>query len=149
LIGNCSRTARDEAAYRRYVERRPPQAGADHAVRAAGAAEGSAQCELLRDLFGDLVWPRPVLPPDWRTAAVRRLAGAMYEGRDFGAMPVLGDALEEAGCDDAGILGHCRSEGHARGCWLVDGILGKGVMAAAPSARSPVGPIRAPRDRRS
>jgi hypothetical protein len=50
----------------------------------------------------------------------------MYELRDFSAMPILADALEEAGCDNPDLLGHCRNEGsHVRGCWAVDLILSK------------------------
>jgi len=52
----------------------------------------------------------------------------MYESRDFAPMPVLADALEEAGCDDAAVLAHCRDPQapHVRGCWVVDLVLGKG-----------------------
>jgi hypothetical protein len=50
----------------------------------------------------------------------------MYEGRDFGPMPILADALQDAGCEDVSILGHCRGPGpHVRGCWVVDMVLGK------------------------
>jgi hypothetical protein len=50
----------------------------------------------------------------------------MYDARDFSDMPVLGDALEESGCTDPDILGHCRSGGqHVRGCWVVDLLLGR------------------------
>ncbi|QEG25961.1 hypothetical protein GobsT_06960 [Gemmata obscuriglobus] len=50
----------------------------------------------------------------------------MYESRDFGAMPVLADALQDAGCDSDDILNHCRGDGvHVRGCWVVDLVLGK------------------------
>ena len=50
----------------------------------------------------------------------------MYESRGFAAMPVLADALEEAGCDSPDILTHCRGDGpHVRGCWVVDLVLGK------------------------
>ena len=48
-------------------------------------------------------------------------------GGDYGGLPVLADALEEAGCTDADLLAHCRSGGgHLRGCWAVDLLLGKG-----------------------
>jgi hypothetical protein len=48
----------------------------------------------------------------------------MYDLRFFGAMPILGDALQSAGCDNADILNHCREAGeHVRGCWLVDLLL--------------------------
>ena len=54
------------------------------------------------------------------------LARTIYEERAFDGMPVLSDALEEAGCNDADILDHCRQAGpHVRGCWVVDLILGK------------------------
>jgi hypothetical protein len=50
----------------------------------------------------------------------------MYDSRDFSDMPVLADALEEAGCANQDVLSHCRNRGdHVRGCWVIDGILGK------------------------
>lgn len=86
---------------------------------------GQALPGLIRDVFGNPF--RPVTPdPRWRTAAVLSLATTMYESRDLAPMPVLADALEEDGCDNADILAHCRSTGpHVRGCWVVDLILGK------------------------
>ncbi|WP_232069797.1 hypothetical protein [Gemmata massiliana] len=54
------------------------------------------------------------------------LAQQVYESRDFSAMPILADALQDAGCDNIDILDHCRGSGpHVRGCWVVDLILGK------------------------
>jgi hypothetical protein len=54
------------------------------------------------------------------------MARQMYDSRDFSMMPVLADALEEAGCANEGILRHCRQPAeHVRGCWIVDLILGK------------------------
>jgi hypothetical protein len=81
------------------------------------------------DAYRD-VFPNPFVPldwnPEWFTSTVRGLAAHMYESRDFSAMPVLGDALQDAGCDHELVLGHCRStKPHARGCWVVDAILGK------------------------
>ena len=50
----------------------------------------------------------------------------MYDTRDFSAMPILADALQDAGCEDEQVLGHCRCEGvHVRGCFLIDLILKK------------------------
>ncbi|MDY3553595.1 hypothetical protein R5W24_002698 [Gemmata sp. JC717] len=41
-------------------------------------------------------------------------------------MPILADALQDAGCDNDDILNHCRADTvHARGCWVVDAVLGK------------------------
>jgi hypothetical protein len=49
----------------------------------------------------------------------------MYDRRDFSAMPILADALQDAGCEDADILDHCRGDRmHVRGCWVVDLVLG-------------------------
>jgi hypothetical protein len=42
-------------------------------------------------------------------------------------MPILADALQDAGCDNDDILDHCRDSNgaHTRGCWVVDILLGK------------------------
>jgi hypothetical protein len=100
----------------------PPSEG----VRAAYRAESEAHASLLRDIFGNPF--RPVaFDPTWRTSTAVALASQMYESRDFSAMPILADALQDAGCDNADILDHCRGEGtHVRGCWVVDLVLGKG-----------------------
>ena len=86
-------------------------------------------CDLMRDIFGNPFRPSPPLPQAvlaWDNSTAARIAQAIYDERDFGRLPVLGDALEEAGCTDADILAHCRSAGpHVRGCWVVDLILGK------------------------
>jgi hypothetical protein len=80
---------------------------------------------ILRDVIGNPF--RPVaFSPDWRTNTVLTLARQMYEGREFSAMPILADALQDAGCDSADVLDHCRGGGpHVRGCWVVDLVLGK------------------------
>jgi hypothetical protein len=90
--------------------------------------EVRVQAELLRDLFG----PKPgtvLVDLSWLGAAeeeVVRLAGAIYHERAFGDLPVLADALEDAGCPNPVLIDHCRHCGeHARGCWLVDALLGK------------------------
>lgn len=87
--------------------------------------EQIAQSHLVRDIFGNPF--RPVaFDPSWRTSTVVALAQQMYESRDFSPMPVLADALQDAGCEHEAILAHCRGVGpHARGCWVVDLILGK------------------------
>jgi hypothetical protein len=88
-------------------------------------AEGEAQIPLLRDIFGNPFRPA-TFDPAWRTSTVVAFARQMYESRDFGAMPILADALQDAGCDSDDILNHCREPGpHLRGCWVVDLVLGK------------------------
>ena len=78
---------------------------------------------LLREVFGNPFEPVDFAP--WRTDTAVALARQMYDGRDFGAMPILADALQDAGCDNDEVLRHCRGEGpHVRGCWVVDGVLG-------------------------
>jgi hypothetical protein len=83
------------------------------------------QSNLFRDLFGNPF--RPVaLDPTWLTPTVKALARAIYDDRTFADLPVLADALEEAGCTNVDILNHCRQPGeHARGCWVLDLALGK------------------------
>lgn len=65
--------------------------------------------------------------PAWQTEAVVGMAAKAYDERAFGIMPILADALEEAGCDNLPMLSHCREATiHTRGCWVLDHILGKG-----------------------
>jgi hypothetical protein len=82
--------------------------------------------DVYRELFGNpfipLVWN-----PDWFTSTVRDIAAHIYANHEFSTMPILADALQDAGCEDEQILSHCRAEKqHARGCWVLDAILGKG-----------------------
>jgi hypothetical protein len=81
---------------------------------------------LLRDIFGN-PFRRVVFDPAWRTDTAVSLARQMYEAREFGAMPILADALQDAGCDTPDILDHCRDANatHVRGCWVIDLLLGK------------------------
>lgn len=90
-----------------------------------GAAE-SRQADLLRDLFNNPFHPVPVDPSwlSWNDGAIPKLAHAIHEGRRYGDLPALADALEQAGCTNVAILTHCRSRSaHQRGCWVVDLIL--------------------------
>jgi hypothetical protein len=80
---------------------------------------------VIRDIFGNPF--RPVsFSSSWGTATVLALARGMYESRDFSPMPILADALQDAGCESADLLAHCRQpRGHVRGCWAVDLLHGK------------------------
>jgi hypothetical protein len=79
-------------------------------------------------MFGNPFRPS-IIAPDWLTwnnGTIAKLAQTIYDDRRYDIMPILGDALEEAGCTDGQILDHCRGPGpHVRGCWVVDLILGK------------------------
>ncbi len=92
------------------------------------AYEGQRRLNVawLRDIFGNPFRP-VVFEPAWQSDTALSLAKHLYESRDFSAMPILADALQDAGCEHADILTHCRDETltHARGCWVVDLVLGK------------------------
>ncbi len=84
------------------------------------------QLALLRDIFGNPFRP-VVFDPAWCTSTAVAIAKGMYDSRDFSAMPILADALQDAGCENDDILNHCRDpqQVHVRGCWVVDLVLGK------------------------
>ncbi len=88
-------------------------------------AQWRIQADLVRDIFANSF--RPVnFATAWLTSDVLALARQMYESREFSAMPILADALQDAGCDNPDVLNHCRGDGpHVRGCWVVDLVLGK------------------------
>ena len=84
----------------------------------------AAQAAVLRDIFGNPF--RPVTADrSWLTSTVVSLAQGIYAERAFDRLPILADALQDAGCEHADVLEHCRGPGpHARGCWVVDLVLG-------------------------
>jgi hypothetical protein len=82
----------------------------------------------LRDIFDNPFRPVTIDPAwlTWRDGTLPKLAQDIYDERAFDRLPILADALEDAGCDNADILTHCRGPGpHVRGCWVVDLLLGK------------------------
>jgi hypothetical protein len=80
---------------------------------------------VVRELVGNPFRPFS-LNPSWLTPTVLALATGIYEERAFDSMPILADALQDAGCDNEEVLNHCRQpEKHGRGCWCVDLLLGK------------------------
>jgi hypothetical protein len=88
------------------------------------------QANLLRCVFGNPFRPITMNPAwkvlAWNDGTVRKIAQSIYEERAFDRLPILADALTDAGCDHADLLNHCRSEGpHVKGCWVVDLLLGK------------------------
>jgi hypothetical protein len=87
--------------------------------------ERHAQANILRDIFGNPFQPVSV-ELTWRTSNVVAVAGSIYQEKAFNRLPILADALMDAGCEDEQIINHCRSGGpHVRGCWVVDLVLGR------------------------
>ena len=81
------------------------------------------------DLFREIVGPErvPVEWPRWRTFDVLALARGIHRDQAFDRLPILADALQDAGCGDETVLFHCREgKGHVRGCWVVDLAMGIG-----------------------
>jgi hypothetical protein len=102
--------------------------------------EQAFQCELLRDIMGNPFRPRPGVDPAWLSwgkgwlpwgkGKVQELSETFYEQlrleNRFDSLQLVAEALQAAGCADADILDHCRGPGsHARGCWVLDALLGK------------------------
>jgi hypothetical protein len=91
----------------------------------AWASEKKEQADLLREIAGN-PFRQFVVDPRWLTTTAVGLARSIYEERAFDRLPILADALEDAGCDGPELLSHCRGDGpHVRGCWAVDLMLGK------------------------
>ncbi len=106
----------DDLEWERYLNPDLPGQLTDH----------PPQANAIRDIFGNPF--RPVaFDPRWQSSTAVGLARTMYDARDFGAMPILADALQDAGCEDDAILSHCRDakQVHVRGCWVVDLVLDK------------------------
>jgi len=97
---------------------------ADQQARmSTSSQESAAQCDMARDLLGYPETP-VVFNLAWRTDTVVSLGRHIHDSRDFTVMPILADALQDAGCDEPEILEHCRAEKpHFRGCWVLDFVL--------------------------
>jgi hypothetical protein len=121
LRGERENTTREMLA-EQYVSERHPVAVT------AYQAESAAQADLLREVVGNPFRGAAVDPAwtAWHNGVVASMARTIYEERRFADLPILADALEDAGCTDAEVLAHCRNDGeHVRGCWVVDLLLGK------------------------
>jgi hypothetical protein len=82
--------------------------------------------DLLREVDGPAPYRSVTADPSWLTSAVVSLAEGIYADRAFDRLPILADALQDAGCDNSDVLEHCRGPGpHVRGYWVVDLVLGK------------------------
>jgi hypothetical protein len=89
------------------------------------AAERAMQAKIVREIFAN-PFRLVTIYPSWQTPDVTAIAQSIYQEHAFERMPILADALEDAGCDNADILNHCRQAGeHVHGCWVVDLIVAK------------------------
>ena len=125
-LDNDERLVRDtQTMLARIVLRKHALTAANQSAAYAGRV-GIRVGAYFRDIVGDPF--RPVtFSPQWRTSTAVAIARGMYESRDFSAMPILADVLQDAGCEADAILTHCRDRDqvHVRGCWVVDLVLGK------------------------
>ncbi|WP_020474096.1 nucleotidyl transferase AbiEii/AbiGii toxin family protein [Zavarzinella formosa] len=65
-----------------------------------------------------------LFPPHWKSWEAMSLAQGIVEAQAFGRLSILADALEEAGCENADVLAHCRGGLHHEGnCWVIDSLL--------------------------
>jgi hypothetical protein len=117
-----------------WIDGRSAQEAASRAITEqslrGGRHAGHRKCRLLRDIFGNPF--RPVAAdPSWLSSTAVALAVGIYEQSAFDRLPILADALQDAGCNNEAVLGHCRLTHrrqpveHVRGCWVVDLVLGK------------------------
>jgi hypothetical protein len=90
-------------------------------------AEHTRQVHLIHDIFGPLPFREVAVDPRWLTPDVVTIAKGIYDEKAFDRLPILADALQDAGCDNDEMLKHCRAENweHVRGCWVVDLLLGR------------------------
>ena len=99
-----------------------------HKEMLRGSRERRFQENVMRDIFGNPFHPNAADPAwlRWNDHTILNIARTIYLERRWDAMPILADALEEAGCADTAILTHCREKReHVRGCWMLDLLLGK------------------------
>ena len=116
----------DRGGYRSasYVERRTSFVDPSAPERAVHRERHVA---FILDIFAVLyTTPEHEIDSDWLTTDVVALAEGIYEERAFDRMPILADALQDAGCDSSEVLAHCRdaTAAHVRGCWVIDRIRG-------------------------
>jgi hypothetical protein len=103
---------------------------ATHAAEASDRPdhERRVQAHLVRDIFGNPFRPVSVAAAwlTWNAGTIPSMAQRIYDERALERLPVLADALEDAGCTNEDVLNHCRQPGvHARGCWVLDLLLAR------------------------
>jgi hypothetical protein len=113
---------------RRISENDPADSMRGHLLEHLSSQEEWPEGWLVREIVGNPFCP-VLVPSTWLRSndeTVAKLAQIIYDGGAFEMLPILGDALEDAGCTDASILTHCRESGpHVRGCWVIDLLTGR------------------------
>jgi hypothetical protein len=124
--------ARAEETVRRIEESAGARQDDDYGDDRRERASRKQLARLLREVVGNPFTP-PRFEPTWRTTTVVELARGIFADRAFDRMPILGDALLDADCDEEAVLRHCRGtelgvkeqSQHVRGCWVIELILGR------------------------
>ncbi len=101
--------------------------GYNKRYRDVSNSETAYQANALREIFGN-PFRAVTLDQAWLTSDVLALTRGIYEEKAFDRMPILADALQDAGCTNEAVFLHCRDTSitHIRGCWVLDLLLGKG-----------------------
>jgi hypothetical protein len=90
-----------------------------------GDKEDEPLSNIVRDVFGSFFY-RVAIDPRWLSSTVLDLARTIDAEKCYERMPILADALMDAGCDDEALLNHCQQPiEHVKGCWAIDLLLGK------------------------
>jgi Clp amino terminal domain, pathogenicity island component len=102
---------------------------------------------------------RPLIDPswlNWSSGTVPKIARTIAEGQRWEIMPILADALEEAGCTDAETLSHLRrgfehgcAEDRGWGCWVLNRLVAFEDVPAAANGSSVAGENTPPLERSS
>jgi hypothetical protein len=128
LMARVQERARD-AAWHELRGRPPPARSYAELVADQLAAATATACDTIREVCADPLRP-PAFDPGWllcNHGAARHIAEGIQASGNFAELPILADALEDAGCRDTTLLAHCREgKNHAPGCWALDLVLGKG-----------------------
>jgi len=100
---------------------------ADFMVREKVLPSREIVADLLREIVGNPFAPQDALAFQWQQyQTARAMAEEAYANRDWGLLPILADNLADAGCENAALLAHLRSDAnHVRGCFALDCVLGK------------------------
>jgi hypothetical protein len=138
--GHVARVAAGAARVRRAAlsmaasaaDREAPQAAqlvVQSVDEALGPTGRGQVLRLLEEIFGPFAGSAPLATPAvlaWHGSLVLHLAREIYTEKSFERMPILADALLDAGCDNEELMTHCRRRGnHVLGCWALDVLLGQ------------------------